>query len=355
MFDVSVKFPNHEWEKAQLSIEEQRMIVRRGAQVDVFNRQSITFFRVLKRNRIALFEENQTRAVLEIEYPNFKGLLLSYWPNLTEKGTGLNVFKLRLLAILGIVVGGIFLIGAVLFWGVFPLLKKELVKQFPKEQEIEMGKQLYSQFIEQEVPDSVASRYLNDFASELNFHTSYPLHFTVLSGETVNAFALPGGEIIVYKGMLSRINQPAQLAALLAHEASHVHYRHSLNNLADNVMWNLLLMLIIGDGGMGSVLAQQGNELRSLSYSRDLETQADTAGLSLLCKNGIHPKAMKELMGILKAESQGTQEVPEFAQTHPLPDSRIQTIEAFIIDKGNIPNTAFRSDVFNKLKASIVK
>ena len=355
MFDVSIKLSNQSWEKAQLSIEAHQLTLRRGAHVTYFNRHSIQFFRVLKNNRIGLFEENKFQAFVEIEYPNIKGLLLSHWPDLPEKRQGLSVNNMRLLTLLGIVLGGILILGVVLFWGVFPLIKKEMVTHFPKEQEIDMGKKLYSQLIQQEKPDTLASRYLNEFAKELNFYTGYPLHFTVLPGETVNAFALPGGEIVVYKGLISHMNKPDQLAALLAHEASHVQYRHSLNNLADNIMWSLVLMTITGDGGMGAVLAQQGNELRSLSYSRDLETQADTAGLNLLCKNGIHPKAMKELMLILKTESEGSQTVPEFVQTHPLPDSRIETIETFINDKSNLPNSTLTSDAFNKLKASVVK
>ncbi|MFN5317243.1 MAG: M48 family metallopeptidase [Bacteroidia bacterium] len=355
MFDVSIKLSNQSWEKAQLSIDEHRLTLRRGAQVTFVSRQSIQCFRVLKKNRIGLFEENKAQAELEIEYPNIKGLLLSYWPGLAEKRSGLSILNLRLLTILGIMVVGLLFLSIFLFWGVFPLIKREMVKNFPREQEIDMGKKLYSQLIQQEKPDTIASRYLNEFAKELNFYTDYPLHFTVLPGETVNAFALPGGEIVVYKGLLIRMNKPDQLAALLAHEASHVHYRHSLNNMADNVMWSLLLMTITGDGGLGAVLAQQGNELRSLSYSRDLETQADTAGLSILCKNNIHPKAMKELMLILKAESQGSQAVPEFVQTHPLPDSRIETIDAFISDKSNIPNSTLTSDAFIKLKSSVGK
>jgi Zn-dependent protease with chaperone function len=355
MFEVSIKLLNQSWEKAQVSIDEHRLTIRRGPHVAIVSRPSIQFFRVLRKNRIGLFEENKKQATVEIEYPNIKGLLLSHWPELMEKSGGLGKFNLRLIPLLGIVLVGILILAAILFWGVFPLIKTEMVKHFPKAQEIEMGKQLYAQLIQQEEPDSVASRYLNEFAKELRFHTEYPLHFTVLPGETVNAFALPGGEILVYKGLIARMNTPDQLAALLAHEASHVHYRHSLYNLADNVIWSLVLMTITGDGGMGAVLAQQGNELRSLSYSRDLETQADTAGLSLLCKNNIHPKAMKELMLILKAESHENQAVPEFVQTHPLPDSRIETIDAFIKEQHNLPNSSFTSDAFNKLKSSVEK
>ena len=164
MFDVTIKLPNQPWEKAHLSIDAHQLTFRIGIRVEVLSRNSVRHFCVLKNNRIGLYEENTTQLLLELEYPNIKGLLLSQWPELSEKKTRKSIVNLRFLTVLGLAVGGLLVLFAVLYFGVLPFMKRTLVNQVPKQREIEMGKEFYSQIIKQERPDSIASLYLNDFA-----------------------------------------------------------------------------------------------------------------------------------------------------------------------------------------------
>jgi predicted Zn-dependent protease len=212
------------------------------------------------------------------------------------------------------------------FWGI-PFIVKKAVDFVPVEQEISLGEELASGILTQTPQDTSATELLNRFATEINFRSNYPLHFNVVRDSTVNAFALPGGEIVVYSGIIKKLNNSGQLAALLAHEASHVNYRHSLHGIMDKIFWSALLAMVVGDGGLISAISAQGNEFRSLAYSRDLETQADTAGAGILRRNEIEVRQMLSLLEVLQQESAHGASVPEFLQTHPLPESRMEEVK----------------------------
>lgn len=278
------------------------------------------------RNKALIAFGNDGEHTLQIHFPNIAGLLHEHWGAFPEQKRNAGSFAGPVFILL---TSGIALVIAVVllfyFWGM-PWLVRKAVDFVPIEKEISMGKEIAKNILAETPPDSVASNVLNSFAEELDFRSEYPLHFNVVNDSTVNAFALPGGEIVVYAGILEKLNHPGQLAALLSHEASHVNYRHSLHGMVDKIFWSALIAMAVGDGGIVEALSAQSNEFRSLAYSRDLETQADTAGATLLKRNGIAIRHMVGLLEILQLEAQGSH-VPEFLQTHPLPETRIERLE----------------------------
>jgi Zn-dependent protease with chaperone function len=302
------------------------------------------------RNKALIRFGNDGEHRLLLSFPNVRGLLHEQWGEFPEKeiNSGRIVGPVLMMLSSGIVL----LIAAVMlfyFWGI-PWLVDKAVDLVPVEQEISLGKEISSGVFAQTPPDSAASARLNQFADEINFNSAYPLHFNVVRDSTVNAFALPGGEIVVYTGILDKLSTAGQLAALLAHEASHVAYRHSMHGIMDKILWSALLALAVGDGGIASAITAQSNEFRSLAYSRDLETQADTAGAAVLRRNNIGIHHMVALLEVLKQEA-GDSNMPEFLQTHPLPESRIEALkELKTTDKELAENTRLDS-LFRELKA----
>lgn len=115
--------------------------------------------------------------------------------------------------------------------------------------------------------------------------------FHVADSPQVNAFALPGGHVIVYTGLLRETRNANELAAILAHEASHVEKRHALRNIIHALGWRAVLAVVLGDfsGGIWGGMAER---LGDVNYSRDLEREADREALLMLRRAGVSAAGM---------------------------------------------------------------
>jgi beta-barrel assembly-enhancing protease len=209
----------------------------------------------------------------------------------------------------------------------FPYLGERVAMNFSKETEINMGEQMYKSIAATYKIDAHKTTVINQFYKQLHYNVDYPVQITVVESAEMNAFAIPGGHIVVYDAILERMKTPEELAALLAHEGSHVALRHSLRNIFRSLARKMFLALLIGnDAGIMSVVIGNADELKGLQYSRSLETEADDNGLQLMVKNQLNPQGMLRLMHLLQKESQGPQ-TPEILNTHPVFTSRISNIE----------------------------
>ncbi|MDX2038902.1 MAG: M48 family metalloprotease [Isosphaeraceae bacterium] len=162
-------------------------------------------------------------------------------------------------------------------------------------------------------------------------------HFYLLNDEkTVNAFALPGGQIFITKALYSRLSNEAELAGVLGHEIGHVINRHGAQHMAKGQLGQILLVAVgVGasgedDGGRKAQMAAMlANQMIQMKYGRDDETESDTYGLRYMAQAGYDPRGMLEVMKVLKEAGNGAGP-PEFLSTHPLPETRIQQIQATI-------------------------
>ena len=179
--------------------------------------------------------------------------------------------------------------------------------------------------------DTARSAALQRFGDRLRLSSTFNLRYHVVDDPQVNAFAMPGGHIVVYTGLLDRMTQPEELAALLAHEGTHVEKRHSTRSLARQLSGNMFLAVVLGDAsGLVGAAAAQADQLRGLGYSRDLETEADTVGIRLLVENGVDPHGVVRLLELLQAEVHDLPEAAEFLSSHPLTKERIATAQEVI-------------------------
>ena len=148
-----------------------------------------------------------------------------------------------------------------------------------------------------------------------------------MKDKIVNAFALPGGKIIVYEGILRTMNDYKELTALLSHEFSHVELRHSTKNIFRSLSSYMLLSVLFGDAsGVTAIVIQNANQLKQLGYSRSLEEEADKNGLKLMKARHIDPEGMEGLFRALKKEEGDAGDIPEFLSTHPLTNERINYV-----------------------------
>ena len=161
--------------------------------------------------------------------------------------------------------------------------------------------------------------------------TPYRFDFHVLADpETVNAFALPGGQIFITMGLLKRLENEDQIAGVLGHEIGHVVNRHSAEHMAQQgLLQGIAQGVLLGtsDGGMstGQIASVVANMV-SLKYGRDDELESDKYGLHYMYNSGYKPEQMIRVMEILK-EASGGQSQSEFSSSHPSPENRIAKIK----------------------------
>jgi predicted Zn-dependent protease len=158
---------------------------------------------------------------------------------------------------------------------------------------------------------------------------------------TVNAFALPGGQIFITLGLLNKLKTEAQLAGVLGHEVGHVIERHVAEQMAKSQLGQMLITAVnstasdpyqaAGRGGYApAVLASFVNQMVQLRYGRKDESEADIWGLKMMEQAGFDPTAMIGVMQVLKEAGGEAGQMPEIFLSHPNPDLRIEQIKAYL-------------------------
>ena len=213
--------------------------------------------------------------------------------------------------------------------------------------EIRMGKSITNNFISFAEVDTVKSEWLTAFFKECGYQSDYPIHLTYLKGDVVNAFAAPGGQIVVYEDMLQLTENSNELAGLLAHELAHVNQRHSMKNLARSLSSYLVLSVLTGDvGGISGVILENANNLNEMANSRSFEKEADEVGLEYMFDNNIDPKGMVSLFENLLGYSS---EMTDSLSTFPNLDSlSIKPKEEYMAILSSHPTSKQRIDYLSE-------
>jgi predicted Zn-dependent protease len=165
--------------------------------------------------------------------------------------------------------------------------------------------------------------------------TAYRFDFHLLADRrTVNAFALPGGQIFITEALYRLLETEDELAGVLAHEIGHVVGRHSSEQIATDKLLNGFTMAAVlatsdGQGSGSPQLAMLINQVVSTKYGRDDEIESDRLAVKFLMQSGYEPEALLRVMEVLK-QAGGEGDPPEFLSTHPAPENRIQLIKGEI-------------------------
>jgi predicted Zn-dependent protease len=159
----------------------------------------------------------------------------------------------------------------------------------------------------------------------------YRFQFHLLADrDTVNAFALPGGQVFITEALLRRLKSEGQLAGVLAHEITHVVGRHSAEHLAKQQLTEGLTGAAVlatydpnnPNSQRNAAVAAAIANLVNLKFSRQDELEADGRGVRYMSEAGYDPRAMIGVMEVLKQSAGGSGRSPDFFSTHPNPDNR---------------------------------
>ncbi|QCW99132.1 M48 family peptidase [Aggregatimonas sangjinii] len=210
------------------------------------------------------------------------------------------------------------------------------------EQEIAIGLQSAPEMAQQHgglYPDERLQAFVDQVGHKLVNNsiareTPYKYDFHLLADDqTINAFALPGGQCFITYALFSQLNEE-QLAGVLGHEIGHVIGRHSAERIAESNFWKTATMgATVGAGDIGNVVGGIGQNTL-LKNGRGDELESDDLGVLFMIQSGYDPNEMIRVMEILKAAA-GPNRVPEFQSTHPDPENRIEKIRESIAKYSN--------------------
>jgi predicted Zn-dependent protease len=217
-----------------------------------------------------------------------------------------------------------------------PATGKQQLNIYSEQQEIALGKQYHEQVVQQIglYDDRELQQYVQRLGGAIAARSErphLPWNFAVVDDAAVNAFALPGGQIYITRGMLGHLTSEAELVGILGHEAGHVTARHSVNQMSKAQLTQLGLtlgMVLSPEARQYGDLANLAGGLMFLKFSRDDERQADDLGLRYMQASGYPPQAMGEVFGLLSRVSAKEQQgrLPNWLATHPNPEERQQRI-----------------------------
>jgi predicted Zn-dependent protease len=204
------------------------------------------------------------------------------------------------------------------------------------EQEIAIGLQSAPEIAQQYgglYPDERLQKLVKQIGNKLVNNsivkeTPYQYDFHLLADDqTINAFALPGGQCFITYALFSQLNE-AQLAGVLGHEIGHVIGRHSAERIAEGNFWQTIAMGASVGADVGDIVGSIGQNTL-LKNGRADELESDDLGVLFMLNSGYDPYELIRVMEILKAAG-GPNRQPEFQSTHPDPENRIEKIKEAI-------------------------
>ncbi|MCU1241600.1 MAG: hypothetical protein JWO71_2326 [Candidatus Acidoferrum typicum] len=251
-------------------------------------------------------------------------------------------------------------------WGQRSKLKPPW-NMYSPQTDIQVGKQ-NAQMLAKRLPlcnDPKVDAYLTQLGLKLvakmpNRGVQYPWEFHCVNSKEINAFALPGGYVFVNRGAIEAADSEAQLAAVMAHELSHVVLRHGTAQASKAQLMQGAAGIFGGifGGSASGALLSQGVALGAggllLRYSRSDETQADVLGTQALYDAGYDPRAMAQFFEKLQAETKG-KNPPQFLSDHPNPGNRVERVNEEIDKLGGVPPNAKRDSAeFEAIKREVM-
>ncbi len=220
-----------------------------------------------------------------------------------------------------------------------------------------------------ETPDAEAQAYVDEVGNRLlggieEGVPELPWTFTLLDSAVINAFALPGGQVYLSRGLADKLTSEAEMAGVIGHEIGHVTARHGNQRISKQLGLNIGLgvaAIIVGAadedsdirkyGQIGVPALAIGGNVVMLKYGRDEELEADMLGVRYMARAGYNPVGQRMVMETLKRASGGSSQ-PEWLSTHPESDTRITRINGLLRSEyaytQNSPEYVMNEDAYQR-------
>ncbi|HVW83883.1 MAG TPA: M48 family metallopeptidase [Bryobacteraceae bacterium] len=215
------------------------------------------------------------------------------------------------------------------------------VNIYSLEKELALGRQLSIEVQKQAriVDDPIVSEYINRLGQNLvrNSDVTFPVSFTLIEADDINAFTLPGGYIFVNTATLKLSDNEAELASVLAHEIGHAAARHATRQITRDQLISAGTLPLVFLGGWPGLAVQQAASVAApmafFHFSRAFETEADLLGIQYLWKAGYDPNASVDMFERIESmEKKQPGSVSKLFRTHPLTPERIEKTQKNIAE-----------------------
>lgn len=229
-------------------------------------------------------------------------------------------------------------------------------------QEVEIGQGMAQEIskTEKRLADESWQRYLSEVGEKIvlvSDRKDLDYKFTVIESDDLNAFAAPGGFVYFYTGLLKAMENEAEMAAVMAHEISHVVARHSVKRVQTAMGAALAYQLAVGDKGGQALQAAVGVGMGLLfaGYSRDAEREADEYGIYYMKKAGYDPRAAVTMFEKLAAAGGGgsSNVFESLARSHPETQERIENAQKEIKELGSLANLRLGEQKYREMRSRL--
>ncbi len=211
--------------------------------------------------------------------------------------------------------------------------------------------------------DPQTNQYINNLGQYLaskSPENKFDYHFYVLKLKGVNAFAVPGGYVFVFTGLINYSQNEAELAGVMAHEIGHIVSRHGTEQMSAQLAASVASSILVAGvalGGGNANLAQLALNVAStgtfLSYSRKDESEADGIGAKTLYHAGYHPEGMVNFFDRLSKKVGDMSDLEVWLSTHPDPGDREKHIKDIIKEEGSTEGLKWDSKEFKAVKGKV--
>ncbi|HET8731025.1 MAG TPA: M48 family metallopeptidase [Moraxellaceae bacterium] len=270
-------------------------------------------------------------------------------------------------------VGGLAMLALMLvaLWWSLDGISRLAARQVPASAEARLGETAIEQYrlgkswMNERTSSALLAPLTDPLAAALPTHR-YTLHFYIANDPVINAFALPGGYVVINSGLILQARDATELQGVLAHEISHVTAQHGIRAIIRSTGLFVVVQALLGDAsGLVAVMASAAPMLINQKYSRDFEREADASGYDLLRRARIDPHGMvaffrvvlageqRQLAQVKDARARQVMEATRsFLGTHPDTPERIATLEKKLTGE---PHTGWRNDqaAFDELQAAV--
>lgn len=258
---------------------------------------------------------------LVVRDPELERLVLAMCTNVSALPGGAK----RLRFITGLL-GSLIALGAGMYYGA-PLAARFVAKRIPLEQERVLGAQVETFLEFSRCADESAEDALEQLARALASGPSELYEVRLMDSEVPNAFALPGGIVIMTTGLLKKADDETEIAGVLAHEIEHVTQRHVLAGFLRDAVLSGMWALTMGDyAGLLVIDPTTAYRIANLEFSRSDELEADAGAVLRLHRAGITHKGLIKFFDKIRSDADGG-DGPEWLSTHPATESRIAKLK----------------------------
>ena len=234
----------------------------------------------------------------------------------------------------------------------------------PTSQEVAIGQGMAQEISQTEkpLPDAEWQAYINEVGQKIvkvcDRH-DIEYQFTVIESDQINAFAAPGGFVYFYTGLLRDMDNEAEMAAVMAHEISHVVGRHGIKQV--QAILGVSLAYDLATGGKEQSQAMQtainvGLNLIFAGYSREHEREADEFGFTYMIRAGYDPHAMVTMFEKLAAHGSESNSFEQLFASHPETQDRIKSAQTRLAAAAPLPDgLTLGTDRFQNMRSRLPK